>query len=140
MKHYIYLLFIYIGLIIPLYKKKGDRKDSNNYRGITLLSCVGKLFTTVLNERLKAYCESNNIINENQAGFRTKHSTTDHIFSFKMLLDLMFNSKQKLFCAFVDYEKAFDTVWRDGLWRKLDMCGVYKTSKVYNIIVTCIKM
>ena len=128
-----------IGLIIPLYKKKGDRKDSNNYRGITLLSCVGKLFTTVLNERLKAYCESNNIISENQAGFRTKHSTTDHIFSLKMLLDLMFNSKQKLFCAFVDYEKAFDTVWRDGLWRKLDMCGVYKTSKVYNIIVNMYK-
>ena len=85
-----------IGLIIPLYKKKGDRKDSNNYRGITLLSCVGKLFTTILNERLKAYCESNNIISENQVGFRTKHSTTDHIFSLKMLLDLMFNSKQKL--------------------------------------------
>ena len=128
-----------IGLVIPLYKKKDDRRDSNNYRGITLLSCVGKLFTTILNERLKSNCESNNIINENQAAFRAKHSTTDHIFLLKILLDLIFNSKQKVFCAFVDYEKAFDTVWRDGLWHKLNMCGVYKTSKVYNIIVNMYK-
>ena len=41
----------------------------------------------------------------------------------------MFKSKQKLYCAFVDYEKAFDTVWRDGLWYKLHMCGVYKQAK-----------
>ena len=124
-----------VGLIIPIYKKKGDIMDSNNYRGVTLLSCIGKLFTSVLNERLKVYCESNKIINENQAGFRANHSTVDHIFSLKALTDLMFKSKQKLYCAFVDYEKAFDTVWRDGLWYKLHMCGVYKTSKVYNIIV-----
>ena len=81
------------------------------------------------------YCESNKIINENQAGFRANHSTMGHIFSLKALTNLMFKSKQKLYCAFVDYEKAFDTVWRDGLWYKLHMCGVYKTSKVYNIIV-----
>ena len=123
------------GLIIPIYKNKGDRKDPNNYRGITLLSCVGKLFTSVLNERLKAYCATNNIINENQAGFRSKYSTTDHIFSLKVLVDLFFRSKQKLYCAFVDYMKAFDTVWRDGLWHKLHQNGISKTSKVYKIIV-----
>ena len=82
--------------------------DSNNYRGVTLLSCIGKLFTSVLNERLKVYCESNKIINENQAGFRANHSTVDHIFSLKALTDLMFKSKQKLYCAFVDCEKAFE--------------------------------
>ena len=102
--------------IILIYKNKGDRKDPNNYRGITLLSCVGKLFTSVVSERLKTYCATNNIINENQAGFRSKYSTTDHIFSLKVLVNLFFRSKQKLYCAFVDYMKAFDTVWRDGLW------------------------
>ena len=95
--------------------------DSNNYRGVTLLTCIGKLFTSVLNERFKVYCESNKINNENQAGFRANHSTMNHIFSLKALMDLMFKSKQKLHCAFVDYEKAFDTVWRDGLWYKLHM-------------------
>ena len=54
------------------------------------------------------YFESNEMINENQAGFRTSHSTMDHIVSLKVLNDLMFQSKQKLYCAYVDYEKAFD--------------------------------
>ena len=49
-----------IGLICPLYKKKGNPSDPNNYRGITLLSCLGKLFTAVLNERLTSYLEDNN--------------------------------------------------------------------------------
>jgi len=48
---------------------------------------------------------------------------------------MFFRSKQKLYCAFVDYKKAFDTVWRDGLWHKLHQTGIYKTSKVYKIIV-----
>ena len=42
-----------MGTIIPLYKNKGSRMDPDNYRGITLLSCVGKLFTAAINERLK---------------------------------------------------------------------------------------
>ena len=53
----------------------------------------------------------------------------------KVPFENLIKSKQKLYCAFVDYEKDFDAVWRDGLWYKLHMCGVYKTSKVYNIIV-----
>ena len=123
-----------VGLIIPIYKKKGDRKDCNNYRGITLLSCIGKLFTSILNERLKKFCEINKIIKENQAGFRPKHSTVDHIFSLKVVVDLFFKSKQKLFCAFIDYQKAFDSVWRSGLWHKLNKSGIYNTSKLYKII------
>ncbi len=124
-----------LGLIVPIYKKKGDKQDCNNYRGITLLSCVGKLFTSVVNERLKKYCDTNNIINENQAGFRAEYSTVDHILSLKALIDLFFKSKQKLYCAFIDYQKAFDTVWRNGLWYKLNKCGIYNTSKIYKVIV-----
>ena len=68
-----------IGIIIPLYKGKGDKCDANNYRGITLLSCLSKLFMSVLNARLNKFCEVNNIILEMQAGFRQGYSTMDHI-------------------------------------------------------------
>jgi exonuclease III len=108
-----------MGLIVPVYKKQGSEQDPNNYRGITLLSCVGKLFTMLINERLHTFLECNNLLSENQAGFRKSYSTLDHIFLLKCIIDLCKFKKQKLFCAFIDYQKAFDTVWRDGLWYKL---------------------
>ena len=127
------------GLIVPIYKNKGDRSDCNNYRGITLLSCLGKLFTSILNERLKQYCNVNNIISENQAGFREKYSTTDHIFSLKLLIDLFVSKKLKHFCAFIDYKKAFDSVDRDLLLYKLSQIGVdgrfYSAIKSFTYIV-----
>ena len=71
------------GMILPIYKSKGDRKDPDNYRGITLLSCLGKLLTSLINERLNKYADKIAFINENQADFRKKYSTTDHIFFSK---------------------------------------------------------
>ncbi|XP_063418148.1 uncharacterized protein LOC134700894 [Mytilus trossulus] len=55
----------------------------------------------------------------NKAGFREGYSTTDNLFVIYMLISIMKNKKKKLFCAFVDFAKAFDTVWRKGLWHKL---------------------
>ena len=70
-----------IGLIVPLYKNQGDIQDINNYRGITLLSCIGKLFTSILNERLSRYSDAMYIIiSETQAGFRHGYCTLDYIF------------------------------------------------------------
>ena len=48
-----------IGLIKPIYKNKGDVNDTDSYRGITLLSCLGKCFTYILNERLKTFLNDN---------------------------------------------------------------------------------
>ena len=76
------------GIISPIYKNKGDRTDPDNYRGITILSCFGKLFTAVLNARLNKYLEDSNLLCEEQAGFRKNYSTTDHIFNLKCLIDL----------------------------------------------------
>ncbi len=76
------------GVIIPLYKNKGDATDPSNYRGITFLSCMGKLFTSTLNYRLKQYSDAQEIINETQAGFREGYSTLDHIFLLKCVVDL----------------------------------------------------
>ena len=53
-----------IGLIVPIYKNKGDIHDPDNYRGITLLSCIGKLFTMVINSRLSIYLNENDLLGE----------------------------------------------------------------------------
>ena len=58
------------GAITPIYKKKGAETDPSNYRGVALLSCMGKLFTFTLKRRLPRFLEDNAILKENQAGFR----------------------------------------------------------------------
>ena len=93
--------------------------NPENYRPITLLSCLGKLFTAVLNERLNKFLNYNSILLQNQAGFRKHYSTSDHIFVLHSIFELLKLKKKKLFCAFVDFSKAFDSVWRVGLWNKL---------------------
>ena len=107
------------GMIMPIYKNKGDPMNPENYRPITLLSCLGKLFTAVLNERLNKFLNYNSILLQNQAGFRKHYSTSDHIFVLHSIFELLKLKKKKLFCAFVDFSKAFDSVWRVGLWNKL---------------------
>ena len=107
------------GMISPNYKNKGDKASPDNYRGITILSCFGKLFTAILNNRLNNYLESMNLLCEEQAGFRKKYGTTDHILNLKCIIDLYLFGGKKLFCAFIDYKKAFDSVNRSFLWQKL---------------------
>jgi 23S rRNA maturation mini-RNase III len=52
--------------------KKGEKNKPENYRPITLLSCMGKLFASILNERLNALIDEFDILHENQTGFRKK--------------------------------------------------------------------
>ena len=80
-------------MISPIYKSKGDRSNPQNYRPITILSCLGKLFTSILNGRLNDYLEDS--ILENQAGFRKNYSTLDHIFSMHAFIELLKSQKKK---------------------------------------------
>ena len=105
------------GVIKPIYKNKGDINDADNYRRITLLSCLGKLFTSVINEILTVFIDSNQIMSEAQAGFRKGYSTTDQIFTLKCIFLLFVCQGRRLFCTFVDYSKAFDSINRATLWK-----------------------
>ena len=106
-------------IINPIFKNKGDPNSPENYRPITLLSCMGKLFTSIINTRLQMFVENNDIINDFQTGFRSGFSTVDNMFILQTLIQILHNKKKKLFCAFIDLKRAFDTVWRIGLWSKL---------------------
>ena len=112
--------------------KKGNLSDPNNYRGITLLSCVGKLFTRILNNRLYQWGENYNVFVKAQAGFRKGMSTADNVFILHGLISHMLNQGKKLYCAFIDFAKAFDYVVRDNLWFKLIKLGL--RGNILNII------
>ena len=77
-----------IGIVIPIYKNKGDRLQPKNYRPVTLLSCLGKIFTSILNMRLNAVIKENLLLHQNQAGFRSGYSTNDHVFCLYGLFEL----------------------------------------------------
>lgn len=111
------------GCIIPLHKK-GSINEVNNYRGITLLSTLGKLFTRVLNNRLCKWAETNGVYIEAQAGFRGNMGTNDNIFALHGIINHMINNNKQLYCAFIDFSKAFDYVSRDNLWMKLIKLGI----------------
>jgi hypothetical protein len=109
------------GLIFPLFKGGPEdfKLDPNKYRGITLLSII---YTAVLNNRLSDYCESKGIFVDEQAGFRRDRSTIDQIL---ILTEIIKHRRPKpTFCAFIDVAKAYDKVWRDGLWYKLWKAGI----------------
>ncbi len=80
--------------------------DANNYRGITLVSCMGKLFTTILNKRLTRWCETNETITDAQFGFRKGRSTVDAIFVLQGLIEKVLNEKKRLYCVFCRSEKG----------------------------------
>ena len=74
-----------LGSFIPIHKK-GVKANPDNYRGITLLSSFGKLFTSVLNNRLYKFLEQNELLSEVQAGFRKGYSTAEQVFNLKCLI------------------------------------------------------
>jgi hypothetical protein len=111
------------GYISPIFKAN-DPDNPVNYRGLTVKSCMGKLFNSVLNKRLTKFLETHKIINDSQIGFKKKARTADHIFVMKTLIDSYFNRGKKLYVCFIDFKQAFDRVARSCLLVKLYDIGV----------------
>lgn len=131
------------GLVVPV-PKKGDKNIVNNYRGITLTSIFSKIYSQILDLRLRAWAETNNIISDSQFGFRQKKSTIDCLFILQAIVNKQLSKKKKLYCAFIDFKKAFDLVYRNGIWYKLCQIGVslkfVKSIKaIYNSVKVCVK-
>ena len=131
------------GFILPIFKS-GDPFDPTNYRGITISSCLGKLFTKILNTRLVNFLIANGIIHRSQIGFMPKHRTADHLLLLKTLIDSCKQSRKKLFICFVDLKKAFDTISRHGLiykllQLKLSTKFIQIVKNMYQDVTACIK-
>ncbi len=106
---------------------KGSMKDPYtplNYRGISLLSCVYKLYAYILNARLYSYLEAMDLLNDAQNGFRAGRSCEDHIHSLVSMIKAGSNAESETFCAYIDMQKAFDYLDRDLLLLKLPRLGI----------------
>ncbi|KAG0718661.1 Transposon TX1 uncharacterized protein [Chionoecetes opilio] len=102
------------GLVVPIWKGKGDRQDCNNYRCITLLSVPGKVFALLLLTRIRSHLLKHQ--RPQQSGFTPGKSTTDRILALRVLVERRREFRQGMLAAYVDLKKAFDSVHRESLW------------------------
>ena len=100
-----------VSITIP---KKGNLQICNNYRTISLISHPSKVMLKVLLSRLKPQEEE--IIAEEQAGFRTARSTIEQIFNLRIIYEKYLQHQQDLYHVFIDFKKAFDREWPAALW------------------------
>lgn len=110
--------------VIPIDKPGKDLKSPSSYRPISLLSCLGKLLEKIIYARLNAFTTDNNIITREQFGFRAQHSTTHQIKRVVNLVKCNKRKRRSTGMVLLDIEKAFDTVWHNGLVYKLSLYGV----------------
>ena len=112
-----------IGKIIPIYKNN-DCRDPNNYRPITLLSCINKIIEKIIFSRLYKFLEKHRILHENQFGFRQKHSTSHALIAVTELIRQSIENKELTTGVFLDLTKAFDLVNHEKLVTKLENYGI----------------
>lgn len=111
-------------LIYPIFKE-GDMNETSNYRGVSFLNAGYKLMTNIITRRMNDWLEKRKKIKENQAGFRSERGTMDHIFVLNSIIgEKLKNRGGKINIAFIDFRKAFDTVDRDLLFKKIEKLGI----------------
>ena len=109
-------------LMVVLYKGKGSKDDCGNYRGISLLSVVGKVLSRIILDRMLKHI-ADDVLPESQCGFRAGRRTVDMIFTAQQLQEKAMEQRKGLYQVFIDLTKAFDTVNRAALWEILKKLG-----------------
>ena len=120
-------------VINPIPKSStSDRRDPLYYRGISLAPAMYNLYCSVLNRRLSSWSEQHGKLTDVQNGFRKGRSTTDHILSLTNIIDTRKRLRKPTFCAFIDFRKAYDTINRNILWKRLSNIGI--SGKMFSAI------
>ena len=123
-----------IAILTPILKS-GPKMDPSNYRGISILSCLGKLYTAILNKRLMKFVIERGILRPEALGFVAGNRTSDaHLVVHSLIQRYCHQENRKIFSCFVDFSKAFDTIPRDLLFEKLLKYGI--NGKFFNNIKT----
>lgn len=108
--------------IIHLYKRKGNRAQCDNHRGISLLATAGKILGRVILNKLTEQL-AGKILPESQCGFRAGRGTADMVFTARQIQEKCREQCKDLYTVFIDLTKAFDSVSREGLWEVLRKLG-----------------
>ncbi len=106
-------------IIKPILKPRKEKSDLNSYRPISLTSTISKVMEKMVGSRLNWFLEKNNLINPRQAGFRKHFGTGDPIIRIKQEAELAINSGYFTVAILIDFRRAFDLLWVDGLIMKL---------------------
>ena len=107
-------------VIVPIFKEKGDIQDCGNYRGIKMISHTMTIWERVIDRRLS----EETTIGEEQLGFMPGRGTTDAIFAARQVIEKHREMQNALHLVFIDFEKAYDRVPRQEVWRCLREQGV----------------
>ena len=108
-------------VIITQILKKKDKLDCGNYRCISLPSYAGKVFALILQRRILKKTED--ILSEAQAGFMEGISMIDQLLTLRQMSIKYIGKQKALYCCYIDFEMAFDSVWQEGLWTAMKFFG-----------------
>ena len=108
----------------PIFKKDST-KDPDNCRGLAIGPAMAKLFTSILLKRLINFIDLKKLLPPEQIGFIKGKRTSDHIFFLQTIIEkVVKKNKQKLYAVFIDFKKAYDTVNRELLIKRLQSVGI----------------
>lgn len=112
--------------IIPIHKKDKPKNNPNSYRPISLLNSLSKIAEKIIHKRILKEEAQRKIIIDEQFGFRPGHNTT--LQAVRISHDILenFNKEKVTIMTLLDIQKAFDTVWTDGLIYKMDSLQIKK--------------
>ena len=119
-------------IILPVLKQGKDPKNPTSYRPISLTSTLSKIFEKIVATRLSYHLEKHNILSDVQSGFRPGRSTIDQIMRLQNAINNYNHNKGYTVGVFIDFNNAFDMVWREGLLIKIKKLGL--TGNIFSFI------
>ena len=121
-----------VSSVVPVFKNVGERSTAKNYRPVSLLSVVSKVFEKLVNNRIVDHLEKCGLFSDFQYGFRSSRSTADLLTVVSDRIARAFNRSGATRAVALDISKAFDRVWHAGLLHKLKSYGI--SGQIFGLI------
>ena len=113
-----------VSSVVPVFKNVGERSTTKNYRPVSVLSVVSKVFEKLVNNRIVDHPEKYGLFSDSQYGFRSSRSTADLLTVISDRIARAFNRSGATRAVALDIYKAFDRVWHAGLLHKRKSYGI----------------